>query len=157
MCGLFTFFEYIHVECGLRAGDRTPIRQKLLQYALRIQTVEQHDTGNMNLDKVIPLPLKCTDYVKTALKLVVDNNDISQKQLLKQVQNVCIVYACLAVKRNAGIVSTDAKYAAAAKGYEEIAVPGFFRWARENDIVLRSWLTIPKMAQTTMVGGERET
>ena len=77
-------------------------------------------------------------YVKTALKLVVDNTDTSQKQLLQQIQNVCIVYAFLAVKRNAGIVSTDAKHAAAARGYEEIAYPGFFRWARDNGVQFRS-------------------
>ena len=80
-----------------RETDR-PSDRSLLQYALCIQTAEQHRTGNM--------------------KLVLDNNEISQKQLSKQVQNVCIVYACLAVKRNAGIVSTDAKYAAAARGYD---------------------------------------
>ena len=80
------------------------------------------------------------------MKLVVDNTDISQKQLLKQVQNVCIVYACLAVKRNAGIVSTDAKHAAAGRGYGEISVAAFFRWAWCNGIQFRSWLTIQNMA-----------
>ncbi|CAN0372970.1 unnamed protein product [Pylaiella littoralis] len=67
-------------------------------------------------------------------------------------QSVCIVYACLAVKRNAGILDKESKLAAAAKGYEEIAVPGFFRWARDNDIVLPAWLTVEKMGCSTLTG-----
>ncbi|CAB1110555.1 unnamed protein product [Ectocarpus sp. CCAP 1310/34] len=67
------------------------------------------------------------------------------RQVLKHLQNVCIVYACLAVKRNAGIVSTQAKHAAAAQGYKDIAVPGFFKWLQENldkeDFFLQPWLT----------------
>jgi len=77
----------------------------------------------MNLDNVLPLPLNYTEYVRTSAKLLLDNDDISQKQLLVHMQSVCIVCACLAVKRNAGIVGTDAKRAAAAEGYEQIAVP----------------------------------
>lgn len=72
--------------------------------------------------------------------------------MAKQLQNVCIVYACLAVKRNAGIVGTDAKLAAAAQGYREIAVPSFFRWARDNGYTLPSWLTFDMMGRTTKQG-----
>ncbi|CAN0259213.1 unnamed protein product, partial [Pylaiella littoralis] len=107
----------------------------------------------MNLDNVLPLPLGCSDYVTTSAKLILDNDDITQKQLLKQMQNVCIVYACLAVKRNAaGIVGTDAKHAAAATGYKEIAVPGFLRWARDEGLKLPTWLTVDRMGCTTLVG-----
>lgn len=109
----------------------------------------------MNLDQVTPLPLEFSGYVKTAMGLLLDN-DISKKQLLKHLQNVCIVYACLGVKRNAGILSTEAKYAEAAKGYKEISVPGFFRWARDNGVTLLPWLTQEKMGHTTMNGGEME-
>ena len=134
--------------------ERQTAHQTEVYYALCLQTAEQHGTGTTNLDKVLPLSLDFTEYVKTAMKFVVDNPNISQKQLLKQVQNVCIVYACLAVKRNAGIVSTDAKHAAATRGYEEMAVPGLLRWAWDNGLQFRSWLTIQEMAQTTMTGGE---
>ncbi|CAN0072073.1 unnamed protein product, partial [Pylaiella littoralis] len=107
----------------------------------------------MNLDETLPLPLEYSEYVKTAAKLVLlDNEDITQKQLLIHMQSVCIVYACLAVKRNAGILDKESKLAAAAKGCEEIAVPGFFRWARDNDIVLPAWLTVEKMGCSTLTG-----
>ncbi|CAN0260680.1 unnamed protein product, partial [Scytosiphon promiscuus] len=50
------------------------------------------------------------------------------------------------------IVGTDAKLAAAAQGFREIAVPGFFRWARDNGYTLPSWLTFDMMGRTTKDG-----
>ncbi|CAM9224471.1 unnamed protein product, partial [Pylaiella littoralis] len=61
-----------------------------------------------------------------------------------------------AVKRNAGVVGTEAKRAAAAQGYREIAVPGFFRWARDNDITFPSELTMKRIGATSIDGGEGE-
>lgn len=65
------------------------------------------------------------------------------------------MHACLAVKRNAGIVGTDAKHKAAARGHKDIALPGFFRWARGNKVVFPTWLGAEKMGQATMRGDEK--
>lgn len=137
-------------DCSSSRTARQTVRQRAYQRVYRQHGV----TRTMNLDNVLPLPLDCSDYVTTSAKLILDNDDITQKQLLKQMQNVCIVYACLAVKRNAGIVGTDAKHAAAATGYKEIAVPGFLRWARDEGLQLPTWLTVDRMGCTTLVGGE---
>ncbi|CAM9655205.1 unnamed protein product, partial [Hapterophycus canaliculatus] len=106
----------------------------------------------MNLEDVIPLPLEDNEYVAAAISLLLDDTKQTKIKVTKHLQNVCIVYACLAVKRNAGVVGNDAKHAAAAKGYKEIAVPGFFRWARDNNYTLPSWLTFDMMGRTTMTG-----
>lgn len=103
----------------------------------------------MNLDKVIPLPLENNEYVAAGMQLLLEDTKQTPVKTIKQLQNVCIVYACLAVKRNAGIVGSDAKLAAAAQGYREIAVPGFFRWARDHGYTLPSWLTFDHMGRTT--------
>ncbi|CAB1104404.1 unnamed protein product [Ectocarpus sp. CCAP 1310/34] len=107
----------------------------------------------MKLDNVQPLPLEFNGYVEGTLELLLGGKGLSQIKLLKHLQNVCIVYACLAVKRNAGIVSTEAKYKAAAKGYKDIAVPGFFKWLKENGIVIKqAWLTFEVMGRTSLNG-----
>ncbi|CAB1105946.1 unnamed protein product [Ectocarpus sp. CCAP 1310/34] len=110
----------------------------------------------MKLDNVQPLPLEFNGYVEGTLELLLGGKGLSQIKLLKHLQNVCIVYACLAVKRNAGIVSTEAKYKAAAKGYKDIAVPGFFKWLKENGIVIKqAWLTFEVMGRTSLNGGKK--
>ncbi|CAN0399169.1 unnamed protein product, partial [Pylaiella littoralis] len=69
------------------------------------------------------VPLVYNDYVKTSINLALENKKLfTVKQQMLFIQNVCIVYSCLAVKRNAGVVGTEAKRAAAAQGYREIAV-----------------------------------
>ena len=109
----------------------------------------------MKLENVVPLPLKLNEYVEATLKILVEEARITPPKLLKHLQNVCIVYACLAVKRNAGIVSTEAKYKAAAKGYKDIAVPVFFKWLQENGVEFKMpWLTLDVRGRSTMSGGE---
>ena len=114
----------------------------------------------MKLDNVQPLPLEFNGYVEGTLELLLGGEGLSQIKLLKHLQNVCIVYACLAVKRNAGIVSTQAKDAAAAQGYKDIAVPGFFKWLMENldkeDFFRQPWLTLEVMGKTSMKGGKTQ-
>lgn len=118
---------------------------------------DQYGLRPMNLNNVLPLPLDYSEYAKTAMKLVLEGWGKNRKQLLLHMQNVCATYACLAVKRNAGIVGTDAKHAAAARCYREIAVPGFFKWAQDNSIAFPVWLTMEKMGCSTLNGGEKET
>ena len=92
----------------------------------------------MNLDRVLPIPLCYSDYVKTAIDLSM-SRDVARIKLLKQAQNVCIVYSCLGVKRNGGTLSTQDKLREACKGFMEIAVPGFFKWAKDNNHEFPAW------------------
>ena len=110
--------------------------------------------ASMNLNNVLPIPLEYNDYVKTAMDLILDS-EVSKKVLMKQGQNVCIVYSCLGVERNAGTKSTAERYAEVCKAFREIAVPGFFRWARDNNREFPAWLTFEKMGCTTMQSGEK--
>ncbi|CAB1104272.1 unnamed protein product [Ectocarpus sp. CCAP 1310/34] len=87
----------------------------------------------MKLDGVQSLPLEFNSYAETVISMLRDRSSgLTDAKLLKHLQNVCIVYACLAVKRNAGIVSTQAKHAASAQGYKDIAVPGFSSGSRKT-------------------------
>ncbi|CAB1108003.1 unnamed protein product [Ectocarpus sp. CCAP 1310/34] len=71
----------------------------------------------MKLDGVQSLPLEFNSHAETAISMLRDRSSgLTDAKLLKHLQNACIVYTCLAVKRNAGIVSTQAKHAAAAQG-----------------------------------------
>ncbi|CAB1100097.1 unnamed protein product [Ectocarpus sp. CCAP 1310/34] len=114
----------------------------------------------MKLDGVQSLPLEFNSYAETVISMLRDkrSSGLTDTKLLKHLQNVCIVYACLAVKRNAGIVSTQAKHAAVAKGYKDIAVPGFFKWLKENleadQYFSQPWLTFEVMGRTSMSGGQ---
>ncbi|CAB1103992.1 unnamed protein product [Ectocarpus sp. CCAP 1310/34] len=115
----------------------------------------------MKLDGVQSLPLEFNSYAETVISMLRDRSSgLTDAKLLKHLQNVCIVYACLAVKRNAGIVSTQAKHAAAPQGYKDIAVPGFFKWLQENldkeDFFLQLWLTFEVMGKTSMKGGNTQ-
>lgn len=118
---------------------------------------ELHGTRamNINVGNVLLLPLEYNEYAKTANKLLLDNNDMTQQKLTKILQNVCLIYACLGVKRNAGIVGSDAKYASAAQRSERPLCQELFRWARNEGITFPAWLTREKMECTTN-GGERE-
>ncbi|CAM9470219.1 unnamed protein product [Ectocarpus sp. 4 AP-2014] len=113
----------------------------------------------MKLDGVQSLPLEFDSNAETVISMLRDwrRNGLTDAKFLKHLQNVCIVYACLAVKRNAGIVSTQAKHAAAAKGYKDIAVPGFFKWLKENleadkYYFSQPWLTFEEMGRTSKIG-----
>ncbi|CBJ30443.1 hypothetical protein Esi_0193_0009 [Ectocarpus siliculosus] len=109
-------------------------------------------------DGVQSLPLEFNSYAETVISMLRDrrSSGLTDAKLLKHLQNVCIVYACLTVKRNAGIVSTQAKHAAAAKGYKDIAVLGFFKWLKENleadQYFSQPWLTFEVMGRTSMSG-----
>lgn len=109
----------------------------------------------MNLDRVLSIPLCYSDYVKTAIDLCL-SRDVKNKKLLQLAQNVCIVYSCLGVKRNGGTLSTEQKHREACKAFKEIAVPGFFKWARDNGHEFPKWLTMERMACTTMISGEKK-
>lgn len=122
--------------------------------ALRAATDARADAVVMNLDNVLPIPLDNNDYVKTAMELVLDGG-VTQKVLQKQLQNVCVVYSSLGIKRNAGIVSMADKRREVCKGFKEIAVPGFFKWAKDSKYNLPAWLTFEKMACTTSQSGEQ--
>lgn len=111
----------------------------------------------MNVAHVEALPLDFNGCVQACFDLMLDGKKFMTKaKLLKHLQNVCIVYACLAIKRNDGIVGEKAKHAHAAKGFEEVAVPGFLKWASENSVALPSWLTVDMLGRSTMTGGEGE-
>ena len=104
-------------------------------HVLRTQPQLSTQTMNaMKLENVVPLPLEFDEYAEAILDVLEEEGHMTPSKLLKHLQNVCIVYAFLSVKLNAGIVSTEAKHAAAAKGYKEIAVPGFFKWLQENGV-----------------------
>ncbi|CAB1097477.1 unnamed protein product [Ectocarpus sp. CCAP 1310/34] len=112
----------------------------------------------MKLDGVQSLSLEFNSYAETVIPMLRDRSSgLTDAKLLKHLQNVCIVYACLAVKRNAGIVSTQAKHAAAAQGYKDIAVPGFFKWLQETldneDFFLQPWLTFEVMGKASLKEG----
>ncbi|CAB1107341.1 unnamed protein product [Ectocarpus sp. CCAP 1310/34] len=112
----------------------------------------------MKLDGVQSLPLKFNSYAEAVISMLRDRSSgLTDAKLLKHLQNGCIVYACLAVKRNAGIVSTQARHAAAAQGYKDIAVPGFIKRLQENldkeDFFLQPWLTCEVMGKSSMKGG----
>ena len=84
----------------------------------------------MKLENVVPFPLfplEINEYVEATLDILGEEVRMTPTKLLKHLRSVCIVYACLAVKRNGRIVSTQAKHAAVAKGYKDIAVPSFFK------------------------------
>ncbi|CAN0125262.1 unnamed protein product [Ascophyllum nodosum] len=105
------------------------------------------------LENVVPLPLELNEYAEATLDIFGQEARMSPIKLLKHLQNVCIVYACLAVKRNAGIVNIEAKHAAAAKAFKDIAVLGFFKWLQKNGIEFKMpWLTLDVMGRPTMSG-----
>ena len=107
------------------------------------------------LENVVPLPLELNEYAEATLDIFGQEARMSPIKLLKHLQNVCIVYACLAVKRNAGIVNIEAKHAAAAKAFKDIAVLGFFKWLQKNGIAFKMpWLTLDVMGRPTMSGGK---
>ena len=101
----------------------------------------------MNLDNVLPIPLEYTDYFKTAMDIAL-SSDVSRKRLLKQSQYVCTVYSGLGVKRNAGIMGTAEKHREVCKGFREIAIPGFFGWAKDNNHDFPKWCPFSRPSAT---------
>ena len=86
--------------------------------------------------------------------LLAESSFMTKAKLLKHVQNVCIMYACLGVKRNDGCVGEKAKHKDAAEAYRDVVVPFFLRWAKENSVKLPTWLTFDMLGRSTMTGGK---
>jgi len=103
----------------------------------------------------VSIRLDMNTYAETTIRLLLDQEKVTQKQLLKHIQNVAVVYACLGVKRNGSVLGTEAKYTAAAAGFKNHAVPGLFKWAEDHSIQFPSWLTMEKMGCTSLKGGKR--
>ena len=104
---------------------------------------------------VEPLPLDFNGCVEAAFEIVLkENTYMTRTKILKQLQNVCIVYACLAVKRNHRVIREKAKQKDAATGFQEGAVPGFLKWVSLNRVSLPPWLAREMFGKSTMGGGE---
>ena len=127
MCNLINTHTHTHIKHVLRTHPQT-----------NTQTMNA-----MKLKNVVPLPLEFNEYAEATLDTLGEEACMTPTKLFKHLQNVCIVYACLAVKRNAGIVSTEAIHAAAAKGYNrrtslsQATVQGVLVWTNFVESILR--------------------
>ena len=111
----------------------------------------------MNVPHVEPLPVDFNGCIKAAFEMIIkESTYMTRTKILKQLQNVCIVYACLAVKRIDGVIGERAKQKDAATGFQEVVVPGFLKWASLNGVSLPPWLTREMFGKSTMGGGERD-
>ena len=109
----------------------------------------------MSLGPDNTLPLEFNVFVEATFELLLaESSFMTKAKLLKHVQNVCIMYACLGVKRNDGCVGEKAKHKDAAEAYRDVVVPFFLRWAKENSVKLPTWLTFDMLGRSTMTGGK---
>ena len=128
-------------------------------YAARVSKAAEtasSTSATMDLPSCESLPLGFNGFAKATFDPLDNNDYMTKPRVLKLLQEVCIVYACLAVKRNDGVVGEKAKHNDAARGYQDIVVPGFLKWARENGIKLPVWLAMDMFGRSTMFGGEGE-
>ncbi|CAB1111815.1 unnamed protein product [Ectocarpus sp. CCAP 1310/34] len=94
----------------------------------------------MKLDGVQSLPLEFNSYTETVISMLRDRSSgLTDAKLLNKAPPEHV---------------HRAKHAAAAQGYKDIAVPGFFKWLQENldKEDLQPWLTFEVMGKTSMKG-----